>query len=461
MKKFLSIFLVFFCLMSIVACSGGGSSTSGTTASTGTSSKTEQTTSGITSSNTTNTTGTTVTPGDNEKPSNALSIVNSATISEGWLSTGITKYDAKGRILSIELSAAGEWGEGVSFTFKYSGDNLSQITVYEDYLPSDREAYLIAYMKKDGNKYVSDIVYGGDNVAFKTKAEKVEAEFWENGVLKALTTYQNDEKIYYFEYDEEGRLIKSSFADEGISILSLSDDKKSGTISYTENGEIVVTATVQFDGVSVKNIVSDEFNIDIELTSTEKNNTIKVSTFGKGEDSNFSITNTYIYDENMLLSEFKVIMSEGEDSESYTMKYKYDNNGLLAEYSAFMYDEQGNEVPALSGGVIAYTYDYNDKGLLISINKGTSTYTYDYDENGNLIKETYISTWSKSITTYIQNDKITKKIEDYTSYEDGIISYRTVTETEYDDMFNIIKETITEYDKDGNILDIQVDNYKN
>ncbi len=398
---------------------------------------------------------------------NVLSMVSSATFFEGALVTSIEKYDAVGRISAIEMCAAGSWNEGVSFEFQYTENELSQITVYDDFLPNDRSADFVASMHKDGKKYVSGTVYDGENAAYRTNAITVEAELQGNGVLKAIAVYRNSQQICNFEYDEEGRLVRSVF-DGFVCELSLSDDKKSGMINCVEDGEIVASAAVKLDGASVKSVSSDEYDVGIEHSAFEGGSTVTVSTSTKTEGDAYTVTSIYSHNENKLLEQLNVTMQDGDDRESYTMKYQYNDERSITEFSAVMYDGQGNEVSVLDGGVLAYTYGYNNAGQLVSIDMGTTQYTYVYGDNGDLIQEICVAKSNesrgvilyKSITSYFQNDELARTTNDWIGYDDGIFSERTVRETEFNLCLRETKYTVTQYDRDGAILDTWTETYE-
>ena len=178
----------------------------------------------------------------------------------------------------------------------------------------------------------------------------------------------------------------------------------------------------------------------------------------KREDTNFSHTTTYTYDENnRITSEKGVVIGELKGEVNITTTWEYDSKGNIITYT--FYDDFGNDIVETH----EYTYDDNDnilKDVSTKANDNGRILTYTYDKNGNKLSQTQtdIDGGNKAVTTWEYDEKgniLSEQhvggglttTETYSYNNDGKILSKT-----YITSLGKNETTTYEYDKDGNCI---------
>ena len=296
----------------------------------------------------------------------------------------------------------------------------------------------------------------------------------ENGEIIKGEHYDFDGELlsyFLYEYNENGDLMKEDLYDSDGKIIAYE------LYHYDENGFLIKDES--FDG----NGALEEY---VLYTNDEKGNLIKKESFES--DGTRDSYHLYEYDEGGNLSKDEEYNSDGalEDVKIW----EYDENNNLRKMKIEEYDEDG---------ALEYTeaVEYNEKGDCVKEEYVYSDGTADrieYDENGRKIKETQVMSDGFEFAIsyeYDENGKRKKEIyEDSTGYEyvlsheydengnctqtnlDSSIGYRYEIKYEYDENGNCVKEECNDsngskyiiehqYDEDGNKIKSIKTNYDN
>ena len=240
------------------------------------------------------------------------------------------------------------------------------------------------------------------------------------------------ERMYEYEYDRKGRLTKE---------LAYSNGELGSWIEYGELGNI--------EKVYHKNL--SKFYVFQDNECDASGNITKSVVY----NPDGSIQNVWEYEYDSSGNRTKTIFFNGEyvdytyDTSGNIMEIaKYESNGTVIYKIEYIYDASGNLI----------TEDEYENGELISHDE----YEYEYDDSDNLIRK-FVRRHILEEYIYEYDDENNKIKEIYTSYSiKGDFFNRT--ETEFDKLGNVIKET--ESEEDGSIVSmvkaeyIQIKTYK-
>lgn len=222
--------------------------------------------------------------------------------------------------------------------------------------------------------------------------------------IKSITTIDSDGKIKYTEfYNEKGNFVKQGSLNENKQFQvdrELFYNDSSQVIeerTYTSNGEINSTTKYYYND---KNQLSKKEYIQFGLVSAtwtfdydDKGNKIS-ETQTSGTMGN-SVTKYKYDDKGFLIQEDKSNNTIGKEER---VNYKYDFNGNIIEKKTKAY---------YFNTTITLTYFYNDAAKLTKLiekssNGVSSTTSYEYNDKGLLISDTWESSLSKTPqkTTY-------------------------------------------------------------
>ncbi len=288
----------------------------------------------------------------------------------------------------------------------------------------DEDGNLIKYESTGDNKHssteeYSDFVYFVKNpLVFDEKFASEETKTVLLNTVTTATTPFGTHK-YVNEYDEYGRLIKST--------------------AYTDGEEFSVTEYT-YDEYGCQNsekYVSDEMSYTYEWTNNTDGNRLKGTekTKQKSELSSFESEYEYIYDENGRVVSYdcttvsKRAMIFGKTTTEQHRTYEYTD-----EYGSYIMKEWGDNIPET-----VYQYFYDENGNLdeeIVLTDGKETMRTKYDSHGYAMTVRRKTTSGEEVTRFentYENDLLTKMIK---KSDDG----------------KIISTTVNTYDGDGKIL---------
>lgn len=242
-----------------------------------------------------------------------------------------------------------------------------------------------------------------NNTTFKTTEDN-------RYVLKSISRYDSDGKITdYCEYDYSGINVNNEILWRQHSLDELGCQTKD--TRYDSDGNIAEYTEYKYD-------------VEYHIISSES------TTYLDGKVSLINET-TYIYD-------------NGNLSELIIESYHDDNTPSYTERRTFQYDNLGN--------LLKETFYDND-----SISRWIE-YEYEFDSQGNCMNETICGYHAESDRYYIFENtyNISGNIVSltYTSYSGDVISYKSSTTYEYDNLGYLSKEK--NYDGDG-LLFSQID----
>lgn len=372
-------------------------------------------------------------------------------------------YDKEHRLKKI-LKKKEENGETrtleISMIYDQEGRNIITIdelgnSVYMDY---DSTGNVTGYYDSNGRK-LTTTVYDENNAPVSVQnilGLVTEYSYDALGRLKRITENNNNEvQTTTYEYDNLGRLIKVTDAEEGTSGYEYDNTGNIKKIINPNNGETIYTydkaGRIKTEEILKGSLTTYTYNA-AGLLEKKKDANGKETAFQydiEGRITSFTDelgTVSYTYDENSNITEVKEISGGVEKTitrtfdklnrvESYTdyegnvIKYEYDSLGCLTGivYSSnkkvsYEYYDNGSlkKVTDFEGNETEYQYDRN--GMLTNIIRADGTvetrkydplggireqidvkktkgsedkvinhYVYDYDKKGNIISKTGIS----------------------------------------------------------------------
>lgn len=257
------------------------------------------------------------------------------------------KYDERGNTIYSHGENKGEQ------YFKYDdSNNLINDGIY-DYT-YDNKGHLLT-KKRSYNEFIDE-----------------EYKYDENG-NKIVFIKRNDEytspNIYYYEYNDKGKLVKITMRDNRA--VALFDYDENGNMIYEYNpfeedsNGYIREYIYEYDDKNRVVCIIDNKNNEIKLNYDEKGNLIE-------KLYHDSYYNRYFeYDDNNRL------LTEKNGNNDIELSYKYNDDGLIIEEFSKENDENNS-------------YTYNEKGLIINKTVkryyGTTDYVYEYEyyDNGDV-----------------------------------------------------------------------------
>lgn len=284
----------------------------------------------------------------------------------------------------------------------------------------------------------------------------------QNGDYVLLTSFQDGKELgrNVYEYDVQGRLIKSTYSFSGIvsSVYECQYEEDRDIIVqayYDEGKETRRSVTISssdglwYESASYKN-GSEFFRTTLKYNEIGKcieqvryeNNVKSVTTYTYDDRGNNTLTvcskdgveaYRYIktYDENNFIIEHRTVRGEEEQHTTYV----YDANGNTLECIAYTTDTEFEK--------ISYTYDENGNVLeRISSDQTESPDTtsidrYEYDQNGNMVLHHQIYCGSDWGTGYFVYDEHNNMIQSEWVGADGVVKDKIVYQ--YGANSNLIK----------------------
>ena len=290
--------------------------------------------------------------------------------------------------------------------------------------------------------------------------EVTETVIGANGIpTKVTLTYSDgDTDAYEISFDENGRPVSivnyylGRFYAKAV-ITYDANGKVSRFVSEDDGGNTEYTVDKTYDAngnLTEETLTDDSGNTDTQRYEYDSENRMikMIDVYNENMDS--ATIYEWFYDEDGLLTKKTTeYMSTGVRQQMYN-EYEYDNEGkLISEtifdgrfsYVTYYYDENGNltrsvtEPESADGVYVINTYFYDNNGNLIKKihdRKGADgsavlydVYEYTYNADGLVIREHLTS------TNYLTPDR----------------SYVSVSEYEYDEYGNVIRE-LSNYDGD-------------
>ena len=309
-----------------------------------------------------------------------------------------TTMDENGRTLKREL---------------YKPETMQKSDTYMEFSYAyDENGKLTSYVSSWGGELVDGVIVWEDDGCTALVSDPVTEElvarilFDENGVIDEEYWLEGEEVIFFFDYDENGRLEQEVIPGEMQLTVITTYDGNEGTVSfeymYTKIADILITYTDDGYPISMQNRLE---------------------------------TNVFVY------------------------SYEYDEYNRCIESSAVRYGEENfyymtydkaNRLETMvvenSYEIVESVYSYNEKNL-----KETVTETHKTLDGE--VESIYVTTYE-----YNEFDRDTKKTQiEYT--ENGDLRETIVTESEYNERGGLVKRTISRYNANGNLTDREVTEY--
>jgi len=266
-----------------------------------------------------------------------------------------------------------------------------------------------------------------------------------------MSTLVGDEKSAY-EYDEFGRKIKSTFADNTIETIKYDDSKNEITTMDKDGNETSIISSMYNQKIKETDALGNVKSYEYDPINSEM---ITAVTDAKGNKTK------YKYDKNSNLIEMV-------DALGRIRNYTYNGNDrvesiktLLMNFS-YQYNENGDLSRQVSPSGKSINYSYNMDNQLEQVRTDNNSFNYNYDANGNL--NTIIKNGSK-LKNYEYDDQngYLKKIllgsfnQSY-SYDENSRLIRSVTD--YNNEFSISKNLIYKENSDD-VLNIKYSDQNN
>ena len=252
------------------------------------------------------------------------------------------------------------------------------------------------YEKEDGNMYVT-ATYG----------------YSDEGYLTEVSDYHIS-KDHFYDYDDEGRLIRHLASPEGTN----NGTKASVSYSYDDKDRAVKAVNKVGTYTWIENYTYDDTEYTNYALSTSdgiKANT-KYDCLGRidervlGEDR--AVVMDYDYENGTLDNSTTSLVNYFYSTGQTIKRYTYDETGLIKSITA-------------SNGDVYYSYDNNSQltGVLDDYNDTVTTYTYD--DGGNITRKTRTYNYSDSENSYIDDKTYTYD----STWADLLVSYggKTIT----------------------------------
>jgi RHS repeat-associated protein len=322
-------------------------------------------------------------------------------------STGkIITYDYNERHQVTGKTVDGVSGTGLSMSYHYDGRNLSSLV-------ANNVTTNFSYDANSNRTSVSyanntDINYGYDSTNKLTSVtnhgttgntlSSYNYTYYDNGQIKTVT---DSKGITTYEYDGQNRLAKIIDPTGKVTDYTFDEVGNRKTVANTVGG-VTTTETYNYDPVTNQlNSVQKPDGSTVTYTYDTNGNTLtKTDSTG---------TTSYEYNSNNQLT--KVTKPNGDVIEfayngenqrvsksvnGVVIKYEYDNDLVYAETDAtgnvlttYVYDDKGMPISMTKGSQI-YNFLYNGHGDVVALTdaSGAVVSTYDYDVWGNVAAKT-------------------------------------------------------------------------
>ena len=319
---------------------------------------------------------------------------NGHILNQNALDGSTVSYDYDGdKLVSVSNSSG-------SFTFGYDGDNISSVT------DSAGRTITLSY---DGDLLTSIINPDGDSLNYTYDG---------NNCITSITDFNRN---LYLEntYDEQGRVVAQTVADQGDFVIEYDDANHTNTctgengylvsITYDELGRIIAhednNGTYEYEYNDLNQRVS-ETDREGNTTSYEHDAAGNITRItypdGTSRSTSYNAQNlptevterdggktTYTYNNAGLPTAVK-------DARGNTRTYEYDGMGncvsmtdALGNTTSFAYDAQGNMTEQTDALGNTTSYEFDEQGRLIQTTAADGAVTaYEYSTAGKLVKTT-------------------------------------------------------------------------
>jgi len=423
------------------------------------------------------------------------------------------EYDYLGNKISVKSANANlnNWTEKQTIQYDYAGNIISQTDELGNTVSNEYDMLGRKIRSYDENEFETDYVYdelgrlieqrspfeeaGGttyysvkkiwyDNNGNKVKEQSVTNSAGETETYNAVEyTYDNrnnlimskaydGENYNYVQnyYDAKGNLLRvytglsSPLEINGLDDVIPGDDEEYAVTKYSYDalGRLLSTA----DALNrVETNVYDDAN-GLLIASTDRNG----SEFVYEYDALGNLTIRSLSDDTNVETTTYGLTGQvvSRENDNNTISYQYNNKGQLISESdttsgttkSYTYDSNGNRISftVTKNGVtdISQTYTYDKLNRLTSVSEnGVVIATYSYDSKGNrtqTVSNGITTTYAYNIANLLTNQSNSKLTESYTYYLNGNQKTKTsnnvTTSYAYDGMNRLVSENDTEYSFD-------------